>query len=680
MEEVVGARRPAEPPPPQIEPSAAPPPEPERTAELAPREPPSGTPPAPRSYVPRAGGRARPELDLEDLVGGRLLAWVGGVAIVLGIVFFLVMAVSRGWIDEPTRVVLAFVGSTLLLATGVYLYERRGETDAALAAVASSLAGLFASDTTATQVYDLVSPATGLAIAALIGGTGAAVAVRWDSRVVGSLGILGALVSPVLVDAGTEGVTLAFMAIALASAVAILVWRRWDWLAVAAFVVSVPQLLVWVDDTYRDRLGATLVVLALFWAIYVVGAIGYELRAPTGKLRPSSGSLLLANALLVSGVGYALLRDTGHESAGTAWVIGVALAHLGLGAGSLRGRIGREIALLLLAVAVGLSAVAVALALDGPVLVAAWSVEAVLLTWLGARTGYQRSYLAAAVFLVLAAAHVIFVEAPPADAVDGIGGGEATAVVGVVLVAAGAFLMARLYRGDAEAPVPALDAVAVVGAAYLPVIVFDGAVLVVAWAVTSVALAWLGRRFAHVVATVSAPYVLGVAAVYAVAHEAPPVALRDGVDDLTSAALAVAAVVAGALLLRALAADPVREYRPALETAVAVGSVYLPSIAIVDVTGSGSAEAGQTPQVLLSAFWGVTGLGSIVYGLVRDDARFRLGGLALLGLAVAKVFLYDLSELDEIYRVLSFIVLGLLLLAGAYSYARVRRETRRTGE
>ena len=78
--------------------------------------------------------------------------------------------------------------------------------------------------------------------------------------------------------------------------------------------------------------------------------------------------------------------------------------------------------------------------------------------------------------------------------------------------------------------------------------------------------------------------------------------------------------------------------------------------------------------MLLSAFWSATGLAAVVYGLVRDDKRLRLGGLALLGLAAAKVIVYDLKELDEIYRVLSFVALGLLLLAGAFAYQRIRKE------
>jgi uncharacterized membrane protein len=75
---------------------------------------------------------------------------------------------------------------------------------------------------------------------------------------------------------------------------------------------------------------------------------------------------------------------------------------------------------------------------------------------------------------------------------------------------------------------------------------------------------------------------------------------------------------------------------------------------------------------VLSAFWTVTGLVAVVYGLLRDARRFRLGGLALLGVAISKVYTYDLAELDELARVFSFIALGLLLLAGAFAYQRIR--------
>ena len=616
----------------------------------------------------RVASAPRPGLDFEDILGRRVLAWVGSVAVVLGVAFFFAMAVRRGWIDETTRVVLAYFGSTALLAIGLYLYERQGRTQAALATVATAIAALYASTTAATALYEVVEPAIGLGIAGLIGAAATAIAVRWNSPIVGGVGIVGALLAPVLVDAGTSGVALAFMAIALVAATAVLVWRRWDWLAIAAFVVSAPQLISWVVAHHDDALVLTLVVTALFWAVYVVAAAGYELRVPSERLRFSSASLLLTNALLVTGMGWAVLEAREHGDAGTSWVIGAAVVHVVLGSLSLRGRISREIALLSLAIGVGLTAIAVALALDGPAVVAAWSVEAVVLTWLGRRLGVARAYIASGVFLLLALVHTLVVDAHPGHLVDT----DWRAIVAVALVACASFASARLYAGRWREPRVLADALGVAAVAYLVPIALEDVAVVVAWAALGVALALLGPRGYVGELGVAAPAFVALAALHTLVLEAPPDALRGGVDSLPSAALAILAVGAAALACARLVDWP-REVERSLEVVGAGAAVYLPSVAIVDVTATGGPlEPGQTPQVLLSAFWSVTGVAALVYGLMRDDRRFRIGGLTLLGIAVAKVYLYDLGALDEIYRVLSFIALGLLLLAGAFAYQRIR--------
>jgi uncharacterized membrane protein len=638
-------------------PAPEPPPVPKPAPITAP--PPRAEPAAPRPALPK--------VDLEDLFGRRVLGWVGAVAVLIGVVFFLATAIRRGWIDEATRVTLAYLGSTVLLGLGVYLYERQGKTQAALAAVATAIAALYASTTAGTQLYGLIEPAVGLAVAGLVGAAATAVAVRWSSPIVAAIGIVGAILSPVLVDAGTSGVALAFMGIALCASSAVLVWQRWDWLGLGAFVTSAPQLLFWLFDEGDDAIVGALVVLGLFWVVYVVAAVGYELRVPTERLRLSSASLLLADAVLVAGAGWLALEDAGHGDAGTTWVIATALVHVALGTATLRGRVSREIALLLLAVGIGLSAIGLALALDGPALVAAWSVEAVLLTWLARRTGEARGYVVGAGFLGLAIVHTVAIDADPDVYLTDT---SASAIVAVALVAAAAFASASLYRGPWQGWDRAGELVAAAALGYLVPIAFDGLPVVLGWCVLAIAASAAsaaGRERA-----IAAPAYLALAAAHALTLEVGAEALREGVEDLRVAAVAIAALVAAVLAVLRLGSFPL-EVRRGLEIAGAIGVVYLPSIAIVDVTTTGSDEPEQTPQVLLSAFWSVTGLASLLYGLVRDDRRFRVGGLALLGVAVVKVYLYDLNSLDEIFRVLSFIALGLLLLAAAFAYQRVRK-------
>src|SRR5205823_5649555 len=141
------------------------------------------------------------------------------------------------------------LGSLALGGTGVWLREREGRTQASMAMVGASIAALYLTLTAACQLYELIAIGPGLGIAFAIGVAATAVAVRWDSPVIAGLGIVGALAAPVLVGAGVSNGSLAFVLVALASAVGVLVWRRWDGLAVAAFVVSAPQLLVWAFDS-----------------------------------------------------------------------------------------------------------------------------------------------------------------------------------------------------------------------------------------------------------------------------------------------------------------------------------------------------------------------------------------------------------------------------------------------
>jgi uncharacterized membrane protein len=74
--------------------------------------------------------------------------------------------------------------------------------------------------------------------------------------------------------------------------------------------------------------------------------------------------------------------------------------------------------------------------------------------------------------------------------------------------------------------------------------------------------------------------------------------------------------------------------------------------------------------MMLSVFWALCGLGLLVVGLKRGYPWSRRGGLALLVLAAAKVFTYDLTSLDQMARVLSLIGLGLLLLVATFLYQR----------
>jgi uncharacterized membrane protein len=76
-------------------------------------------------------------------------------------------------------------------------------------------------------------------------------------------------------------------------------------------------------------------------------------------------------------------------------------------------------------------------------------------------------------------------------------------------------------------------------------------------------------------------------------------------------------------------------------------------------------------QLGLSILWVVYALAQIVPGFQWRSAALRWQGLALMGLTIAKVFLFDLSFLARFYRIVSFFALGLVLLGLSFFYQKM---------
>jgi len=77
-------------------------------------------------------------------------------------------------------------------------------------------------------------------------------------------------------------------------------------------------------------------------------------------------------------------------------------------------------------------------------------------------------------------------------------------------------------------------------------------------------------------------------------------------------------------------------------------------------------------QLTLSILWALYASIMTGIGIVRRIRAARLFGILMLGLTILKVFLMDLSGLSTVYRIASFIVLGLLLLGVSYFYNRFK--------
>lgn len=114
------------------------------------------------------------------------------------------------------------------------------------------------------------------------------------------------------------------------------------------------------------------------------------------------------------------------------------------------------------------------------------------------------------------------------------------------------------------------------------------------------------------------------------------------------------------------AGDP-RRTEGTVAEAVSLGATGLLSLLILQ----------EVRPSLVTLALGLQGLALMAAGLATRERVMRLSGLGLLLGCILKLFLYDLRELEALPRILSFVVLGLILLAISWVYTRYREYIRK---
>lgn len=150
------------------------------------------------------------------------------------------------------------------------------------------------------------------------------------------------------------------------------------------------------------------------------------------------------------------------------------------------------------------------------------------------------------------------------------------------------------------------------------------------------------------------------------------------VDRLDAATLVTAVLLAAVTLLLAWTATRLRLVRergvPWMWSGAALVVLYAVTTALVTAgVLLGGADAGFVAgHTAATICWMIAATAMLALGLARTEyAHAALAaGLSLTGAALAKLFLFDLAALEGVWRVVAFIVVGLLLLAAGTRYAK----------
>lgn len=186
---------------------------------------------------PKSRPAPAPSINLEQFMGAKLFAWVGGLALFLGIIFFVKLSIERGWVPPEVRTAMGFVIGAGLVGGGVVMHRRERYATLANTLSATGIVVLYGVAFAAHSLWripPLDQPLVAFALMTLITGAAFLLAVRLDAQVVAVLGMLGGFLTPILCSTGRDNPFGLFSFIALLDIGVLAVAKNKRWLHLTA--------------------------------------------------------------------------------------------------------------------------------------------------------------------------------------------------------------------------------------------------------------------------------------------------------------------------------------------------------------------------------------------------------------------------------------------------------------
>lgn len=643
-------------------------------------------------------------LSLEMRLGARWIIWVGAVIFLGGVAWALKYTYDNNLIGPSGRIMLGALTGVAALFAGEYYYRRR-LTIPFQAFTGAGLAILYLCLFFSFQVYHLSG--AGLSMLLAVGVTALAIflSVVHNALPIALLAVAGGYMSPVFLSTGQNVPWTLFSYVALLNLVALgaAFFRRWRVLDLFCLAGTALLYMGWHSTYFTDpnALAPALTFITLFYLMFMAAPMVYGLsrRVPEGL---NSLTLLIGNSLFWLYCYYEALYSP-HRS----WLGYVALAQalfvlLLYRVWTTRLPEEKQVSVSLLGISLSLFTLVVPLLLRFDLTSVAWAVQGTLLLWLSFRYNNVLCRLAGVVVLALSlfalmtqlplhttaftpifnkdfglwafvitamsiAAVNAFKQPPEIPHRTTLANGLAMAVLilGCSLLTMESYLY-WTYKGGTSVDVNRTAALVLLWTA-IPVVLLSaakflgkievGIVSQIAWTVGLIILvfSFMVPRYpinSLLLNLYAAPKLVFMLALWwSIAWSRQ--LLRDAANPEWAADWCTPATMNRFLEL--------------------AGHAFLALLAFTETVRWGMATNLISRDMaigVVSAVWALHACLLTWYGLVSRQAYRRYAGFLLFALAVVKTVLLDAFNLAGVYRIISWLGVGILLVAAALLYQR----------
>jgi uncharacterized membrane protein len=657
-------------------------------------------------------------VSIEYAIASQWLMRLGIIILVIGVGFFLKYSFDHNLIKPIARVAMAAVVGLGLLTAGTRMLGGRYHIFGQ-GLMGGGLATLYFSVFAANNFYHLIDSLTAFALMGLVTVLAGGISVRFNSMLIAVLGILGGYGTPVMLATGAVDFVglYAYMLILGIGVLGVCYWKNWPLVNMLSFLCTYGLYFAAMDDYDVGQFWNVFPFLTAFFILFSTMTFLYKLvnRAPSNLLDLAA---LLINAIVYFGESHRLVTEAYSKEWAAAVALGLALFYtLHVYYFLVRKLVDRELLVSFLGLASFFVIITVPLVLSDQWITVSWALQALVLLWiarqLGSRTLKYVSFILYAIVMYrfslidlpsqfitpmpvgtlwadywprlvermvvfgvpvfsLGAAHSILLKWKSDEASVVSSENDLPEMIptdmaprAIIVFAAGMLFMylhVELNRtiGFAYAPLK-LPVLTLLWLAFCGVLLWEATVRRSRILLNVAALgliAVLIKLFAVDIASWS----LSEQFVYGGAYSFHDAALR---------LLDFGAVTAFFALAYAMFTRKHQDFEsPAFFAICSMGVLF--AFLTLEVNTYLHAFLPEMRPGGVSILWAVFAFCWLLRGIWRNVRPLRFTGLILFGIVIVKVFFRDLAELDQFYRIIAFIVLGIIVLAGSFIYLKYR--------
>lgn len=658
-------------------------------------------------------------VSMEFAIASTWLLRLGVLILVMGVGFFLKYSIDHDYIGPLGRVGLSILAGVAMLVVGTQLLGTQYQPFG-LGMIGGGIATLYFAAFAAFHFYQLIGMIPAFALMAFITVSAGALAVRFNSMLVAILGILGGYGTPVMLSTGAVNFVGLFSYELLlgCGVLGISYQKKWHLLNYLSFVCTYILFFGAMDKYQSTDFWEVMPFLTAFFVLFSTMVFIFNLSSRT------KSTLLEPIGLLINaGIYFAVSYNLVSEAFDYRWVAAVSLALAAFYVAHvwycLVFRVlDRELLFCFVGLAAFFLAVTIPLVLSNEWITVSWAIQAFVMLWIAGKLQSEFLRHVAYFLYLLVIGRFCFIDLGNQYAAEAPVSDmplteyfwfmlERLVVFGIPIASLfGAF---RLLKAPVAATSLAVDRANDMAALVRERWAIRVAVLgVVAMAFVFLHLE-LNRTFFYLFRPLRLPVlsflwiamcgfllyeylvdrskaILGVLIVFATLMlgklffiDLPSWSVQEMLyagESYSFLEAAMRLVDFGAIIaflyfgFRLLAGDVAAELARMLSGAAALVLLFVFLTLEVNTFLTDFVPGLRAGGV--SILWSLFAIGCLLAGIRKDARALRYVALVLFAVVCWKVLFSDLARLDPLYRIVAFIILGILVLCGSFIYLKYR--------